>query len=78
MTKEEVISMIRTEIMDLMEEYEHPNLVIIAMHEVLAEFAWANYESFKEEEREIMRDQAKENGHPVDVQIVYNIHPRPL
>jgi len=78
MTEEEVISMIRTEIMDPIGDYEHPSLAIIAMHEILTEFAWANYEHYTEEEHERMRDPIKENNHPIDMQIVYNIIPRPL
>jgi hypothetical protein len=51
MIREEVILMIKTEIMDLIEDYEYPSLAVIAMHEILTEFAWANYEQFIEDER---------------------------
>ena len=56
MTEEEVISEIRDKIMDLIEEYEHPNLAIIAMQEILTQFAWANYEIYKDEELHRTRD----------------------
>jgi len=78
MTRDEVISIIKTEIMDLIEGYGHPCLAKIAMHEILSEFAWADYEKFKDDEIERKRDLVENNNRPMDVQIVYNINPRPL
>jgi hypothetical protein len=48
------------------------------MHAILSEFAWADYEQFKDDEIERKRDMVDNNNRPMDVQIVYNISPRPL